>query len=170
VGIAFQRVTLEGEYAFYGPFTVEVAPSYYFGVPLSSRDGYSVGGAGVNGKFGWYFERNALDGWFVKGVLDYSRFSASSDFDKVSFGETTLGALIGNQFYFGQDGGFTISSSIGLGVAPGAKGHLLQVGGTDPQGRLFQCQDGGPISTNASACPGGSTLRLLGQFALGYTF
>jgi hypothetical protein len=169
--LLLKRVSLEGEVAAYGPISVELSPSFAFGIPGTSQYKYSATGFGLDGKVGVYFEGDALEGWFAKAVLGYHGYKAKSDYDSLSYGDVLLGALVGNQFFpLGSDMGLTISTSIGVGVVPGARERLLVVGGPRTDGRQSVCNDGKARSDYYAACVSGGTLQLLGSLAVGYSF
>ncbi len=166
-----KRVSIEGEVAVIGPLSIEISPSYAFGIPNTSQFDYKASGFGIDGKVGVYFEGDALEGWFAKGVVGYRGYKAKSDFDSLSYGDVLLGAVVGNQFLpFGADVGFTISTSVGIGVVPGARERLLVVGGQRPAGAQSICDDGKARSDSYAACVSSGTLQFLGSLALGYSF
>jgi hypothetical protein len=168
--LLLKRASLEGEVAVWGPISFELAPSYSFGIPGTKQYEYSASGFGVDGKVGVYFEGDALEGWFAKGLVGYHGYTAKSDFDSLSYGDVLLGALVGNQFLPIPDVGLTISTSIGIGVVPNAKERLLIVGGRRTDGRQSSCNDGQARSDNYAACVSGGTLQFLGSLAVGYSF
>jgi hypothetical protein len=166
-----KRVSLEGEVAVVGPLSFEIAPSYAFGIPGTSQYEYSASGFGIDGKVGVYFEGDALEGWFAKGIVGYRGYKAKSDFDSLSYGDVLLGAVVGNQFLpFGNDVGFTISTSLGVGVVPGSRERLLVVGGQRNDGQQSSCDDGKSRSGSYAACVSSGTIQFLGSLALGYSF
>ncbi|HEU4407938.1 MAG TPA: hypothetical protein VFS43_21935 [Polyangiaceae bacterium] len=165
-----KRASLEGEVAVYGPISFELSPSYAFGIPGTKQFEYSATGFGIDGKVGVYFEGTALEGWFAKGVVGYHGYKAKSDYASLSYGDVLLGAVVGNQFFPIPDVGFSISTSIGIGVVPNAKERLLVVGPPRIDGRQSSCDDGKARSNSEAACVSSGTLQFLGSLALGYSF
>ncbi|MFO0661436.1 MAG: hypothetical protein U0165_16630 [Polyangiaceae bacterium] len=174
--LLFRRIVLEAEYAppFVNFLSFEIAPGYMFGPGLigTGGDGYDATGWQLGGKVGFWFENTALKGWNAKAVLRYNHYSYSSDSgDSKSFGETTVGAIVGNQYIWGdKTGGFTLGWGAGLGYVINAKSHLLEVG-TQPAGSATQkCSDDSTVSANKIVCIKHFPLDILLQLSVGYTF
>jgi hypothetical protein len=162
--LVFEQLSLEAEFAVYGPISLEIAPKYAFGIPGSKSDGYTGSSYGIDGKVGVWFEGVALRGWFGKVVAEYIHTSAKSDFETIGISHPALGLLFGNQTVFG--GGFTLSGGIGVKYLPGAKDTPLQIGPEEKS--FYTCGD--QRLNHAVICLKGESIGFLGQLALGYTF
>jgi hypothetical protein len=173
IDLIFQKVRLEGEFAVYDWISLEIAPTYIFGIPGSKSSGYTGNGFGANGKVGFWFEGTALRGFFGKLVADYSQYSFKTDFDKTSFGEGGLGLMLGSQTVFGRDGGFTFSGGIGAMYILNAKDHALAYANTpqevgDPAGSTYSVA--GRKSNQPLELIKRDSVAVIGQLAIGYTF
>jgi hypothetical protein len=153
--------------------SIEFAPSYRYGVPGSSVDGIKANGYGLGGKLGLWFSGVAMDGYYLKAVVEYEHLSAKTDFDSVSINQMTYGAIIGSQVVFngnGRGGGFTLGGGIGIGYRPNAgREYLLETS----EGNKFSpvsCSGDPRSSNNSVVCVPVSNFRLLGQLSLGYTW
>lgn len=172
--LVFRKISMEGEFAIVGPISLEIDPTYIFGVPGSGSDGYSAKGFGIAGKVGVWFQGDALRGWYAKGVVEFTQYYVTAtdiDNSKLSFGELAYGAMIGSQTVFGRDGGFTLSGGIGVKFIPGASNHLLQTGPSTPGGdfNASGCKDEKSVQGPAR-CLTRTNIDFLGQFAIGYTW
>jgi hypothetical protein len=169
--LIFQRFSAELEYALAGPISIELDPTYIFGNPGQSEDGYSSTGVGIRGGFGVWFQGHALRGWFLKGLAQYSHesYSATRTPDSFSQGWTSYGLLVGSQTVFGRDGGFTLSGGIGAMYTPNAPYQSLSVDTVNATSPV--CSDHDTRSPGGLVvCVGPRTVDVIGQLALGYTF
>jgi hypothetical protein len=117
--LLFRRLTFQGELGVWGPFSVEVVPSWIFGSTIQAvtTNGYSLG---VNAT--GYFGGKAFDGMWAKVHFAYENFAVSnaedtslSSPDRPS--SAVLGAMLGSTSVWGRSGGFVISGGIGIGVS-----------------------------------------------------
>lgn len=171
--LIFSRVSLEGEYAPTRYLSVEIDPTYVFGVPGTKSSGFTAAGYTIGGRLGVWFQGHALRGWFLKGVAEYDHYQMKSSFDSTQYGEGVVGAMLGSQTVFGRDGGFTLSGGIGIGYVVNQTDHGVLTGPESTAARALnqpigQC--GGTAFYGSFACATESSIRILGQFALGYTF
>lgn len=169
-----KRVSGELEVSPISPVSVELDVDYVFGLRGSETAGYKVNGLGGNLKLGyWWSSYTALRGWYGKAVLRYetTRVSATDIDNKITITELGYGAMIGNQMNFGDDGGgFTLSWGIGVLYVPEAKNHVFQYGpdtgfNYEPLRACDRYQPKGD-----TYCFERDSFRLLGQFAIGYTW
>lgn len=114
-----RRLSFQAELAIWGPFAIEVEPSWIFSSPSEnvSADGFSF-----LGSVGFYLTSKAPQGFFIKAVVGYEAFTATVTNPEVpAITETKdvaspiLGAVLGSSTVFGRRWGFNISGSIGIG-------------------------------------------------------
>jgi hypothetical protein len=112
--LIFGRLTGEVEYAFAGPFSVDIGPEYIFFDPRqSSPDGVKASGSGVHGDLGIWVEGRPLRGYFLKAHLAHSSVTFRSDIGgELKVPETLVGAMFGSQSIYG--GWFSVSGAFGI--------------------------------------------------------
>lgn len=116
-----RRLSFQAELAIWGPFSIEVEPSWIFSSP---SDNVSADGFSFLGSVGFYLTARAPQGFFIKAVAGYETFTATvtNPEDERSTGSADvaspiLGAVLGSSTVFGRRWGFNISGSIGIGVS-----------------------------------------------------
>ncbi len=162
--LIFRRVALEAEVKIAGSFSIGVEPAWIWG---SGTENLDEKGFQLLGFVGWTFSGPTLRGFWVRAVGGFEAFDATlthPNFKTVtarkSISSGIFGAMIGNSVVFGQNGGFTLSGGIGLGVATADKTELIAVSPKPdiiPSARVAYYDDSGRI-------------RLLGSLGLGITF
>ena len=161
--LIFRRVALEAEVKIAGSFSLGVEPAWIWG---SGTEGLDEKGFQLLGFVGWTFSGAALRGFWVRAVGGFEAFDATlthpnykSVTAKKSISSGIFGAMIGNSVVFGQNGGFTLSGGIGIGVATADKAVLVAASPnpTVPSARVTYYDDTGRI-------------RLLGSLGIGVTF
>ena len=111
--LVFGRANMEIEYAFWGPFSIEIAPQYIFGdLRQDKQHSISASGAGFYSHLGLWIEGRPLRGYFLKAHAEYNRITFHSDIQDLSFPQSRFGAMFGSQSIYG--GWFTISGGIGV--------------------------------------------------------
>lgn len=127
-----RRLSFQAELAIWGPFAIEVEPSWIFSSP---SDNVSADGFSFLGSVGFYLTSKAPQGFFIKAVVGYETFSATvSNPDAPSLTATAdvaspiLGAVLGSSTVFGRRWGFNISGSIGIGVATASEVDIIAPG------------------------------------------
>ncbi len=162
--LIFRRVALEAEVKIAGSFSIGVEPAWIWG---SGTENLDEKGFQLLGFVGWTFSGPTLRGFWVRAVGGFEAFDATLTHPnfktvtaKKSISSGIFGAMIGNSVVFGQNGGFTLSGGIGLGVATADKTELIAVSPKPdiiPSARVAYYDDSGRI-------------RLLGSLGLGITF
>jgi hypothetical protein len=195
------QITLEGEIALGDlPLAIEVVPSWIFD---NFADGVDESGVDIAARFGWYVQGDALRGFFLKAHAGYQHFEATiyrgdlqaekyygkpapdicdPESGKGSCTSTVssfiLGLMLGNSAVFGDEGGFALTGSLGVGVAV-AQEKTLQVNScTDAE-----LQAGGAPCDEDVNLPGsvttyyegagfgrGGRVNIMGSLSLGVTF
>ncbi|MFO0593186.1 MAG: hypothetical protein U0441_36925 [Polyangiaceae bacterium] len=162
--LIYQRVALEAEVKIAGDFSLGLEPAWIWG---SSKEGIDEKGAQVLGFVGWTFSGRTLRGFWLRAVGGFEAFDATlthpnnkSATAKKSISSGIVGAMIGNSVVFGQDGGFTLSGGIGVGVATANKTDLTVVDTTTKE----------PTKYTASYYDDSGRFRLLGSLGIGITF
>jgi hypothetical protein len=161
--LLFRRLAFEGEVKITGPFSVGVEPAWIWGSNTANLDQQ---GFQLLGFAGWTFSGRTLRGFWIRAVGGFEQFDAtlthpnfSSVKVKKSIGSGLFGAMIGNSVVFGQNGGFTLSGGIGIGVATAEKTPIIAYS-PDPN----------TPSVTVTFYDGADRLRLLGSLGLGVTF
>ena len=193
--LLFRRATLEFELAWGDlPLTAEASASWIFDSP---SDGLSESGVDLAARIGWYVGGEPLKGFYIKANLGYETFNATLERDvgdgtflgvpnaalcdsdsapgtcSKQVSSTVLGLLVGNSAVFGADGGFSISGSIGIGVAL-ADTVELQVDPCTPadvqSGVCSGFEGPNASSLRTTYYDASARIRLLGSLGLGVTF
>ena len=161
--LIYRRVALEAEVKIAGSFSLGVEPAWIWGGGTENLD---EKGFQLLGFVGWTFSGATLRGFWVRAVGGFEAFDATlthpnykSITAKKSISSGIFGAMIGNSVVFGQDGGFTLSGGIGIGVATADKAVLVAASPNPnvPSARASYYDDSGRI-------------RLLGSLGIGVTF
>lgn len=197
------QVTLEGEVALGSlPLAIEIVPSWIFD---NFSDGVDESGFDMAMRFGWYVQGDALRGFFLKAHAGYQHFEATifrGDLEGERYfgkpapepeicdpesGKGTctstvssfiLGLMLGNSAVFGDDGGFALTGSLGVGVAV-AQEKSLRIDpctAEDLQAGAAPCDDDanlpGAIFTyyEGAGFGRGGRVNILGSLSLGVTF
>jgi hypothetical protein len=171
--LVYGRATIEGEVKLIGPLTAVVAPSYLFRNYGTSSDGFTGSGWALAGGLGVWLNGTTMRGWFLRAIAQYEHAALKSDYDKVSFGTTVLGAMIGSQSIIagGKSGGLTFGGGIGVGYLVQGSEYSLQTGPTDKA--KFAAQTcGGKTYNSAYFCDGPSEnrFRIIGNLSIGAAF
>ncbi len=163
--LLYGRLTFQAEIAVAGPVTVELEPSWIWGTLEEATDekGFALGG-----NVGVYFGRTPLRGWWVKGHVAFETFEASvtSPDGQVTVSERItspiLGAMIGSSSIWGpdrgRDGGFILTTGVGIGAALADRVELVAVDVDGDSGNRTEYYDGI------------GRLRLLGTVSVGAAF
>ncbi|MFO0613482.1 MAG: hypothetical protein U0414_12875 [Polyangiaceae bacterium] len=155
-----RRLSFQAELAIWGPFAIEVEPSWIFSSPSEnvSADGFSFLGSA-----GFYLTSKAPLGFFIKAVVGYETFSATvTNPDDPSLSASAdvdspiLGAVLGSSTVFGRKVGFNISGSIGIGVATASEVDIVAPGKGSIPSYKYSYYD--------------SAVQLLGSLAAGIGF
>ena len=127
-----RRLSFQAELAIWGPFAIEVEPSWIFSSP---SDNVSADGFSFLGSVGFYLTAKAPQGFFIKAVVGYETFTATvTNPDNESLSASAdvasplLGAVLGSSTVFGRRWGFNISGSIGIGVATASEVAIIAPG------------------------------------------
>jgi hypothetical protein len=127
-----RKLSFQAELAIWGPFAIEVEPSWIFSSPSEnvSADGFSF-----LGSVGFYLTSKAPLGFFIKAVVGYETFTATvTNPDAPSLSTSAdvdspiLGAVLGSSTVFGRKWGFNISGSIGIGVSTASEVDIVAPG------------------------------------------
>ena len=169
--LVMRRMSFQAEVAVWGPIALEVNPTWIWGgEPYGGADkkGFAVSADAV-----FYLSGHAFHGWWLKAHGEYENFSATyANSTQPTAGDPTLvspakrlssgvfGALIGSTLVFGNNGGFTLSGGIGVGVATAGETTLTAPGSAD--GRIS--------AESVQLYTGLDRVRLLGSLALGVAF
>lgn len=168
IDLFFQKARFEADFRLLDWLSFEVAPTYIFGIPNADKSEYSGKGFGASGKLGFWFEGQALRGFFAKALVDASRYQLASDYGSmISFTEVGFGMLLGSQRVFGTDGGFTFSGGFGAMYIPNSTTHTLFTG-PPTLAKRYECAG---LEVN-QPCVNIERNRVdvIGQLAVGYTF
>jgi hypothetical protein len=163
--LILRRLTFQAEIAVAGPFAIEIVPSWIFGSPYANVDGKGLSVA-TNATF--YLSGRALHGLWLKAHVAYESYSATftnplaSDLvgKPTRLSSAILGALFGSTVVFGRDGGFVLSTGIGVGVATAGTAEI-----TAP-GDVLR----GIPAASTTLYDGFDKVRLLGTLGLGVAF
>lgn len=114
-----RRLSFQAELAIWGPFAIEIEPSWIFSSP---SDNVTASGYSFLGSVGFYLTSKAPQGFFIKAVVGYESFTATvTNPDATALtaskdvASPILGAVLGSSTVFGRRWGFNISGSIGVG-------------------------------------------------------
>jgi hypothetical protein len=159
--LIYRRVAVEAEVKIVAPFSVGVEPAWIWG---GSQDFLDEQGFQLLAYAAWTFSGRTMRGFWVRAVGGFEAFDATlSHPDDPRFKTTKsvssgiFGAMIGNSVVFGQNGGFTLSGGIGVGVATADKTEIV-------------VSAPGYGNVRATYYDGASRVKLLGALGLGATF
>lgn len=162
--LIYQRVALEAEVKIAGDFSIGLEPAWIWG---SNQPNLDQKGAQVLGFVGWTFSGRTLRGFWLRAVGGFEAFDATLTHPnnkdattKKAISSGIVGAMIGNSVVFGQDGGFTLSGGIGLGVATANKTDLTVIDTTTKE----------PTKYTVTFYDDGGRFRLLGSLGIGITY
>jgi hypothetical protein len=161
--LIFRRAAVEAEVKIAGPFSVGVEPAWIWG---GATDGLDEQGFQLLGFFAWTFYGPVLRGFWVRAVGGFEAFDATlthPDFEDVQVKKGVasgiFGLMIGDSVVFGENGGVTLSGSIGAGVATSDAVEVIAPSPDPdvPDARATYYQDA-------------SRVKLLGSLGVGVTF
>ncbi len=146
-----------------GPFSVGLSPAWIWGGSTESLD---EKGFALLSFVGWTFYGGPLRGFWLRAVGGFEAFDATLKHSQFSEVQVTkgvasgvFGLMVGDSVVFGENGGFTLSGGIGVGVATSDKTQLVAV---SPDAKV-------PNET-ATYYDGAERIKLLGSLGLGATF
>lgn len=155
-----RRLSFQAELAIWGPFAIEIEPSWIFSSP---SDFVSASGFSFLGSVGFYLTAKAPQGFFIKAVAGYETFSATvtnPDDDALSasadVASPVLGAVLGSSTVFGRRWGFNISGSIGVGFTTASTVNIVAPGKGNVPAYKYSYYD--------------SAVQLLGSLGVGIGF
>lgn len=161
--IIFRRIALEAEVKIAGPFTLGAEPAWIFS---GSTDHLDEKGFGLLGYFGWTFSGRTLRGFWLRAVFGFDAFEATLTHSKLESVQTKktistgiFGVMIGDSVVFGQNGGFTLSGGLGVGVATANKTSLTA-----------RSPDPNIPDDRATYYDDASRIKLLGSLGVGITY
>ena len=115
LGVVLGSANLGYEFSISDKASVEVGASFRsIGVTIDATDA-DASAFGAYGMYRLYLgQAGPVRNFYLAPFASYSRGSAKVDESKGSIGAIAAGALLGNQFVFGSDGGLLIDISIGF--------------------------------------------------------
>lgn len=119
--LIFRRMSFQAEVGIWGPFSLEVEPSWIFG---SSTENVDTKGGALAGNFLVYFTGRYLRGFYVKASVGFEKYEATLTDEQLKKTATAdvaspvLGIGIGSSTIFGNDDvGFNLAGGVGIGFA-----------------------------------------------------
>lgn len=118
--LIFRRLSFQTEVGIWGPFSVELEPTWIFGSPSENLD---TTGGGLMASVLVYISGRYLEGFFAKASVGFEKFEATLTDEPLQQSATAdvssplFGISIGSSTVFGDDFGFNLSGGVGIGFA-----------------------------------------------------
>ncbi len=119
--LLFRRLSFQAEVGIWGPFSVELEPTYIFGSPAENLD--TTGGA-LLGSVLVYISGQYLEGFFAKASVGFEAYEAVLTDEALQLearediSTPLFGISIGSSTVFGGDDiGFNLAGGVGIGFA-----------------------------------------------------